>query len=198
MKDCKTRFEKYGNVMIDLETLSTHKNAAIIEIGAVEFNKNTGEIGETLDIVINPNDWCNNDRHVDGETIQWWFKQDSKTRKRFITKQNYIEYCTLKLALQKLRYFIIDCDTVDDDKNVVVWGNGSSFDIAILESAYEHVGIQIPWKYWSVNDVRTIVDLNPKIKENTKFEKGIRHNAISDCQYQIKYLTETIKTLNIK
>ena len=41
----KTRFERFGSVMIDLETLSTHNNAAIIEIGAVEFNKYTGEVG---------------------------------------------------------------------------------------------------------------------------------------------------------
>ena len=52
-----TRFEKYGNVMIDLETLSTHTNAAIIEIGAVEFNKLTGEVGEKFNVIIEPSDW---------------------------------------------------------------------------------------------------------------------------------------------
>lgn len=193
----KTRFEQFGNVMIDIETLSTHKDAAIIEIGAVEFNKFTGETGKTFNIIIEPSEWCRNDRHVDGETIQWWFKQTNDARKRFVTKQKDIEYCTLKHALQKLRYFIMDCDSVDDDKNVVVWGNGSSFDIAILESAYNYFSMEIPWKFWSVNDVRTIVDLNPSVKDNCKFDKGIRHSAVSDCMHQIKYLTETIKSLKL-
>lgn len=194
----KTRFEKYGSVMIDLETLSTHTNAAIIEIGAVEFNKETGEVGEKFNVIIEPSDWCKNDRHVDGETIQWWFKQTNDARKRFVTKQKDIEYCTLKLALEKLRYFIMDCDTVDDDKDVVVWGNGSTMDITILESAYEYFDIEIPWKFWSVNDVRTIVDLNPIVKTETKFNTGIQHSAVGDCLHQIKYLTNTIKTLNVK
>ena len=193
-----TRFEKYGSVMIDLETLSTHTNAAIIEIGAVEFNKETSEVGEKFNVIIEPSDWCKNDRHVDGETIQWWFKQTNDARKRFVTKQKDIEYCTLKHALQKLRYFIMDCDTVDDDKNVVVWGNGSTMDITILESAYEYFDIEIPWKYWSVNDVRTIVDLNPIVKAQTNFDSGIQHSAIADCLHQIKYTTDTIKTLNVK
>ncbi len=194
----KTRFEKYGNVMIDIETLSTHKNAAIIEIGAVEFNKYTGEIGETFDIIIKPSDWCRNDRHVNGETIQWWLKQSNEARERFTTKQTDVDYCTLEDALNKLNYFIIDCDSVSDYKNVVVWGNGSSFDIAILEDAYNYFDIDLPWKFWSVNDVRTIVDLNPKIKEKCKFESGIKHSAVSDCLHQIKYLTETINSLKIK
>jgi len=194
----KTRFEKYGNVMIDIETLSAHKNAAIIEIGAVEFNKYTGEIGETFNVIIKPSDWCKNDRHVNGETIQWWLKQSNEARERFTTKQTDVDYCILEKALDKLKYFLIDCDSVDNDKNVVVWGNGSSFDIAILEDAYNYFNIELPWKFWSVNDVRTIVDLKPEIKAMSKFDCGIKHSAVSDCLYQIKYLAETIKSLGIK
>jgi hypothetical protein len=79
-----------------------------------------------------------------------------------------------------------------------VWGNGSTMDITILESAYEYFGIEIPWKYWAVNDVRTIVDLNPSIKKNCEFDCGVRHSAIADCLYQIKYTTDTIKSLKVK
>ena len=192
----KTRFEKFGNVMIDLETLSTHNNAAIIEIGAVEFNKYTGEVGEKFNVIIDPKDWCKNDRHVDGETIQWWFNQTNEARKRFTRKNN--AYVTLKQALCQLRYFIMDCDTVDDDKDVVVWGNGATMDISILESAFNYFDIEVPWKFWAVNDVRTIVDLNPSIKKNCEFDCGVRHSAIADCLYQIKYTTDTIKSLKLK
>lgn len=193
-----TRFEKYGNVMIDLETLSTHTNAAIIEIGAVEFNKETGEVGEKLDIIINVSDWTKNGRHVDGETIQWWFNQTNEARKRFTKKQADVKYLNLEAALRVLRYFIMDCDSVDDDKNVVVWGNGSTMDITILQSAYEYFDIEIPWKFWSVNDVRTIVDLNPTVKAMASFNTGVKHSAVGDCLHQIKYLTDTIKTIKIK
>lgn len=193
-----TRFEKYGNIMIDLETLSTHTNAAIIEIGAVEFNKNTGEIGQKFNVIIEPSDWCKNGRHVDGETIQWWFKQTAEARKRFITKQNDVIYLKLEAALIALKYFIMNCNSVDNDKNVVVWGNGATMDISILESAYQYFDKELPWKYWAVNDVRTIVDLNPSIKKNCQFDSGVKHSAVADCLYEIKYLSETIKNLNLK
>ena len=197
MKQYMTRFEKYGNVMIDLETLSTHTNAAIIEIGAVEFNKQTGEIGEKFNVLINVSDWTKNGRHVDGETIQWWFNQSNEARKRFTEKQETVTYVNLDTALSMLRYFIMDCDSVDNDKNVVVWGNGSTMDITILQSAYEHFNMQLPWKYWAVNDVRTIVDLNPNVKPKTKFNSGVQHSAIGDCLHQIKYLTNTLKTIKV-
>lgn len=116
-----TNFEKYGNVMIDLETLSTNKNASIIEIGAVEFNKHTGETGKVFNALIKPSEWTKNDRHVDGDTIAWWFKQKEEARERFFTENENIRCTDLKTALNALFYFIMDCDTVDDDKNVTVW-----------------------------------------------------------------------------
>ena len=187
-------YYKYGNVMIDIETLSTHKNASIIEIAAVEFNKETGEIGDRFNFLIDSNEWHKNGRHIDGETLKWWFNQSDKARKRFVEKQEGVKYGTLYQALMRLRLFIMDCDSVDDDKNVVVWGNGSSFDIAILESAYNYFEVETPWNFWSVNDVRTIVDLKPSIKANYKFN-GVKHSAVDDCIHQIGYLTETIKSL---
>lgn len=189
-------YHKYGNVMIDLETLSTHTNAAIIEIGAVEFNKQTGEVGDKLNIIINVSDWTKNGRHVSGETVQWWFNQSLEARQRFIDKQDDVEYMNLKEALERLRYFIMGCDCLaEDNENVVVWGNGSTMDITILQSAYEYFDIEVPWKFWSVNDVRTIVDLNPTIKYKTKFTSGVKHSAVADCLHQIKYMVNTIKSL---
>lgn len=56
----------------------------------------------------------------------------------------------------------------------------------------------VPWKYWAVNDVRTIVDLKPDVKKNYKFE-GTKHSSVDDCKHQIGYLSETLRTvLNVK
>ena len=185
---------KFGNVMIDLETLSTHKNASIIEIGAVEFNKETGAVGDKFNVLIDPSEWGKNDRHIDGKTIQWWLGLSQEARERF-TKQD--EKCaTLMQALLELKYFIMHSCGDDGKVDVVVWGNGAVMDIAILESAYEYFDIEVPWKYHDVNDVRTIVALNPSIKENAKFE-GVKHSAVADCLHQIKYMTDTIKSLKI-
>ena len=57
MENTNERFEKFGNVMIDIETLSNKTNAAIVEIAAVEFNKKNGNIGETFRRKIKSDSW---------------------------------------------------------------------------------------------------------------------------------------------
>ncbi len=199
-KKRKGNFEKYGSIMVDIETLSTHHNAAIIEIGAVEFNKKTGETGAVFNMMVNAEDWCNNERHVDGKAIKWWFSQPEEARRRFVDKQSGVGYNTLECVLNGFAKFVSSCDNHDQctrfNKRVRMWGNGSIMDITILENAFRQFNIEIPWAYWAVNDVRTIVELKPEIKENCVFE-GTKHSAVDDCFHQIKYTTEIIKQINI-
>lgn len=190
MKEIK----KYGNIMIDIETLSTHTNASIIQIAAVEFNKYNGKTGKECCIKICPNEWCLNQRHVDGNTIKWWMEQDKEVVETIFN--NTDNTVTLKDGLIILENFVKECDNVENDEEaVIVWGNGSTMDITILQSAYEYFNMNTPWKYWAVNDVRTIVSLNPDIKENCPFE-GTKHNPIDDCKHQIKYLSQIFNSLH--
>jgi hypothetical protein len=195
------RFEQFGNVMIDIETLSTHTNAVVIEIAAVEFNKNSGEIGEIFHQRIKNQEWfVLKDRHVDPSTIKWWMQQSDKARNNLTDDKE--DDNDIFNAIGLLTAFINRCDNPnykedEDERTVVVWGNGSTFDITILQNLYEEINIYpIPWKFWAVNDVRTIVALNPSVKENCKFE-GTKHCAADDCKHQIKYLVETLHTIHI-
>lgn len=208
----KINFYRYGNIMIDLETLSTRTNATITKIAAVEFNKWTGETGDELLLYIDENEWGKHNRHIDGETIVWWLSQSEDAVKSLLSTDVKL---TLNAALQELSTFIRGHDNImdeipqfdldenhillpEDDKKrrVVVWGNGATMDISILQSAYEHFDYIVPWQYWAVNDVRTIVDLKPSVKKDTQFE-GVKHNPIDDCKHQIKYLCNTLKELKI-
>lgn len=182
--------KKYGHIMIDLETLSTKTNASIIEIAAVEFNKETSEIGDTFCVEILPDDWVKNNRDINGNTLLWWMQQDKTLLSKFTEKTTV----PLSIALEKLNEFYIAHNIPYEEKQTIVWGNGSTMDITILQSAYEYFNKPIPWKYWAVNDVRTIVELNPEIKKNCSFE-GEKHNPIDDCKHQIKYLVETLNSL---
>ena len=183
-----THIKNFGNIMVDLETLSTHTNASIIEIAAVEFNKNTGEIGDVFHECISVSDWPANERHIDGKTILWWMEQDNSLLSKFKNHNS-----KLHTVLQKFRVFY-NQHSLQDDESTILWGNGSTMDITILQSAYEHFKEPTPWSYWAVNDVRTIVNLNPQIKENCIFE-GDKHNPIDDCKHQIKYLVGTLKSI---
>ncbi|EFU0711420.1 exonuclease [Escherichia coli] len=172
------------HLMIDLETMGTNTNAPIVVIGAVFFDPQTGEIGPVFYIVISLTDAMNTGAVPDGGTIEWWLKQSSEARAAILTDQ-----VKLKDALSRFREFI---NEYSDEKLVQVWGNGATFDNAILRTSYEHLDIPCPWRYYNDRDVRTIVELGKAIDFDARtaipFE-GERHNALDDARYQEKYVS---------
>ena len=196
-KDRIENFNKFGNIMIDIETLSNKSNASVIAVAAVEFNKYTGDVGDTFIEYVNPKYWCNYNGDTDGETIAWWMTQDADTLRHMVENCQKSEN-SFSSVLMYLSSFIKDHDSPKtEDTDIVVWGNGSIMDIGILRDGYNKFSIPVPWKFWAINDVRTIVALNPSIKEETEFI-GERHNPLDDCLHQIKYLSKTIQSLYIK
>lgn len=194
-----SRFERFGNIMVDLETLGIRQDAIVLEISAVEFNCHTGEIGEVFDVKLDIDDQLLYRRSLNRETLQWWFKQNEEARKNVFDDMVKIQTDT---ALYEFGNFVDRCDNKcnsDSDRRVVkLWGNGSIFDLGILQNMYETclLNMKLPWKFWAVNDVRTIVDLNPDVKRNCKFD-GTPHCAVDDCKHEIKYLVETLKTIKV-
>ncbi|APT02498.1 exodeoxyribonuclease VIII [Escherichia coli] len=178
------------HLMIDLETMGTNTNAPIVVIGAVFFDPQTGEIGPVFYIVISLTDAMNTGAVPDGGTIEWWLKQSSEARAAILTDQ-----VKLKDALSQFRKFI---NEYSDEKFVQVWGNGATFDNAILRTSYERLDIPCPWRYHNDRDVRTIVELGKTIDFDARtvipFE-GVRHNALDDARHQAKYVTATIQKL---
>ncbi|EEZ4274776.1 exonuclease [Escherichia coli] len=172
------------HLMIDLETMGTNANAPIVVIGAVFFDPQTGEIGPVFYIVISLTDAMNTGAVPDGGTIEWWLKQSSEARAAILTDQ-----VKLKDALSRFREFI---NEYSDEKFVQVWGNGATFDNAILRRSYERQGIPCPWRYHNDRDVRTIVELGKTIDFDARtvipFE-GVRHNALDDARHQAKYVS---------
>ena len=164
-----------NDVMIDLETLGLSVDSVIIQIAAVRFDRHTGDIGDYLHMSLS---WSSQQsRKVDMSTIEWWMNQDKNASKDLLSG-------TIKLstALKELSSFI-----EEDDR---VWGNGSSFDISMLNHAFGEE--ETPWKYWNVRDVRTVMDLAKVDVRDIPF-KGQPHNAKDDCLHQINYLSKAIK-----
>ncbi len=74
-----------------------------------------------------------------------------------------------------------------------IWAHGISFDIPILEEAYIRCGIEKPWKYWNINDYRTILNLvGLNNRELRKGDEG-HHTALDDAVAQAKILIEILK-----
>lgn len=167
------------HIMVDLETLSTAPNAAIISIGACKFNFKTGRIGPTFYGVIEINSTLNYGMHIDSDTVQWWARQSEEARKIFETRGE-----TVYGVLKDFKRFVGNANVAN------IWGNGAAFDNVILTQAYKAVGIERPWKYWGDRCYRTIKAMYPQIKPE---RIGVAHNALDDARTQAKHLIEIYK-----
>lgn len=165
------------HIMIDLETLGTGIDAVFISIGAVYFNPDTGALGDEFYENIDWQSSLNFGRKMDADTIKWWFKQSDEARNAILKDGDNL--------IRVLKTFNHFCGNYP-----MVWSNGSSFDISILEHAYRETDIELPWKFWNVRDVRTIKDLGKKKVDKSIFEmRGTAHNALDDAKHQARYVS---------
>ena len=180
---------KYTDVMLDLETMGNKSNSALVSIGAVEFNLETGETGREFYHVIDLQSCLDVGLKVNASTIYWWL-QKSQTARDAICNNKKLPLSTV---LNMFHGWMEDCI-----EHVNIWGNGARFDIGLMEDAYVACGYKkVSWYFRSERDVRTLVAFAPDIKANLPF-MGIEHNPIDDCKHQISYCTTTWKKLNTK
>lgn len=171
----------YKDLMIDIETLGTRNNSAILSIAAVQFNIENGDIGEEYHENISLKNCQDRGLSIDAETLEWWLRQD---------------YQVLVNCLQgglPLSYVLIELKQMFG-KRTNVWANSPNFDCRILINAYEAVNVEAPWRYYQERDVRTLMSLAPEVKESTEF-KGNKHNPLDDCHYQIECVHKAYKKL---
>lgn len=186
---------RYTDLMIDIETTGREPGCAIIQIAAVPFNMNTGEIStHTFCMSINLDHqlksgkgftYCKN-------TYKWWMKENPQLFKQLAQSNN--KYNQVGAEFQK--WF----NKLENSKNIRVWGNSNRFDIGIIHGWYKKaIGFRFEpfWNTWLERDVRTLAALDDNIKRSTKFV-GTKHNAIDDCKHQIKYCREIMKKYKLK
>lgn len=167
-----------NHVMLDLETMGTRTNAAIVAIGAAAFD-DTG-ILDTFYQVVNLESSVALGMVIEPQTVLWWLKQEDPARKELYSKQGE----NLTTALAQFAEWL--------PQNSAVWGNGASFDNAILSNAYKLADMEQPWSYRDDRCYRTIKAMNPGIKlERT----GTLHNALDDAISQALHLGEIWREL---
>lgn len=183
------------HIMIDLETMSTESNGAIVSIGATLFDPIAGTVDNNRRFYANVDLQSCIDAGlvVDGSTVMWWLEQSDAARKHLSEPKPL----HLMAALLNLSAWI---DTITlDKKDVIVWGNGAIFDPVLLDSAYKAVGASVPWFHYNVRDTRTVVDmygkdmfkdikaaLVRKLSLDPAFEL---HTALSDAILQAHYIS---------
>lgn len=177
------------DLMIDLETLGTAQDCVVLSIGGCFFDIPTQQLGLRFYGALQIQDQLNAKRTVTEDTIKWWMKQSPEARQVFET-----EGLPVIKALTEISAVIKkECP---DKRKLKVWGNGSTFDISILENLFALCKLELPWNYSGVQDLRTFrrfVGGGDRIKP-----LGTKHNAADDAVSQAAYVLEKCKPVEIR
>ena len=178
--------------MIDLETMSSNSNAAIVSIGACTFSASVGITGKFY-INVSLQDCMKYGLHVDSNTVMWWLKQSEEARSALDADPKaplHVQPSKLSDALTELEKFLNY--RMHEYK---IWGNGATFDNVVLANAYRALGDFMPMNFRNDSCYRTMKNtFGIPLPER----KGTHHNALDDAVYQAEHLIEIFKHLGIQ
>lgn len=184
-----------ANVMIDLETLDNKPGALILAIGACEvLPPNNMDNARTF------SGRCNFDYSdlftISPETVKWWMQFPDKFLKIIDDEQ------TSEIHRMDTKSLLLDFSTWIhreivrnswenplSDSEILVWGDGSDFDIIILEEAMRRLKVNIPWTYRSHRCYRTIRSILSIGEKKDYISPEDLHNAEKDAIGQAKHLS---------
>ena len=166
--------------MIDIEGLGTGPDATILTIAAQSFDPfGQGYYDRQYYARITLESQEN--RSIQQDTIDWWATQPEAQAEAFMEEGR------------------IDLDQALDSLGKLIWqhklifANGPTYDMNILEHAYKSYNKPLPWQFYNVRDARTIYSLWPELPK-----PPTSHHALEDCRRQIDMLQATLQHLNVK
>lgn len=168
------------HLMIDLEGLATGPDTCILTIAAQAFDPfGHGHYEQSYYARVTLE--SQPDRAIDQGTIDWWATQPAIVRDEAFNEEGRIP---LDQALDELGKLIWH--------SKLIWAQGPTYDMNILEHAYKSYRKPLPWKYYMVRDSRTVFSLWPDqpIPPTT-------HHALEDCRRQIGMLQNTLRHLKV-
>lgn len=158
--------------MIDLETMSTRADAAIVSIGAV----NVGSGAEFYMVV---DDWTG---RIEPSTVVWWMRQSIPVRMAALSQptahEDMLKAFTKWLGEQRVEG---DC--------LRLWGD-EDFDTVILKEAYARAGLAHPWTYQEARGLRTAKEIMGIDDDAFEWGERVEHVAI-DCARQAAIMLRT-------
>lgn len=179
-------------VSVDLETLGLHPFSAIIQIGAVSFNRK-GEVVSEFKINVNPK----GQRAPDADTISWWLDQGEEGAA--MLRNAYSSIFDIESALVQFGGWLRTQSHPGSfgpfDGPILFRGNK---DLSWLENAYDKSSIEVPFKFRNVHEqrqfMRTAVYLG--FEEESMIRLTRTHDALNDAIWQAKCAAAAVRHMD--
>jgi hypothetical protein len=168
--------EKTNHIMVDIETMGLLSDSAICSIGAICFNVRDGITGDGFyrECLSLNEQVIQYKRVIYPDTMRFWAQQDSE-----------IQRCFARDRLGSYKEIMTDFHTWMQVSgsglgNAYVWCKSPQLDIAILEDIFFKLGLDMPWSYKNIVDLRSLSALIP----HGVTYAGVKHNALDDAKNQ--------------
>lgn len=165
------------DIMVDVETtgLDSARNA-IIQLSAIKFNYDTGEIGAYFDRCPMPLPF----RYWDDSTREFWLGKHRDIYEQIVARaepapQVFADFEAFAKEEEQLRF----------------WAKPIHFDWNFVASHYEQLDRNMPFYYRTARDTNSFISALHGTAEHVSLEvdfHGDVHNALHDCAHQIETL----------
>jgi hypothetical protein len=173
------------HVMIDIETMGTSNEAAIISIGAVKFDPMADGVIDSFYVPVTLLSSVAAGLKIDAKTVMWWMKPErAEARDQLVADGSAVD---LYSALDGFATWF-------GPDSLPTWGNGATFDNVILRNAFAKCGMECPWGYTHDRCYRTLRGLAPDMSVP---REGTYHNALDDAIHQAKYMQLVVSYLGL-
>ena len=173
------------HIIIDCETLSTKRNASVVDIAAIAIDFN-GRPSQEFQTFIRRGEQVEAGHlfHTDEETIDWHNRHDPEFLP--LCENNGVSF---QEAMASLNDWILAQEL---GVELHFWSQGKDFDFPILENMLDAAGLKAPWKYSRLHCLRDLVFLNPGSR--LKGSGPVAHKALLDARHEAEQLIHTTKS----
>ena len=177
-----------NRIMLDLETMGNGSNAAIVSIGAVRFDVETG-VTDLFHKGVDLESSVSNGGIMDASTVMWWLGQSREVQEKLMSLEKVFLLC----ALSGFAVWATKDGTAPVDE---IWGCGATEDNVWLANAYKRNNCRAPWTFKADRCYRTMREMFRDIPK-PEFV-GVKHDALDDAKHQALHLIEILKYINTK
>jgi hypothetical protein len=167
------------DLMVDTETTGLYSpdSNGILQLAAIKFNFETGEIGPFFDRcpALLPN------RYWEEGTRRFWQVENAQLYHSFVMRAEdpaivFSDFTAFVCGSPPLRF----------------WAKPTRFDWPIVESHYTQLGLPMPFQHWNTRDLNTYIAARCGGVEHVDMShiemEGTAHNALADSVHQLKML----------
>lgn len=174
-------------ISIDIETLALGPRPVITQIAMLGYDLQEDELLPQQHVQyypIDPQQDIIPARRISSSTLSWWMKQSDEAREKFelSTPTDFQDL----VALARNLITVFNQLTQNGTANYEVVAKGPQFDIVAIETLLEELGLEKPWAYDKVRDLRTMLAMAGINAKNVGKPSGtIPHVAYWDSRWQI-------------